>query len=139
MNRKKPRLAPDLAKRSDRLTATIAALKAQIQQILSSGEVAPKSCYVARYQVRQRQKVYWYYKLQATDAIFEQVTDSQKKSKYKHLGRAGSEEHIAAVMQVIRRTQIDELERTINFLTNSLLDLYHDTESEERPNHPELI
>ncbi len=137
MNRKKLKLAPDLAKRADRLTAIIAALKAQIQQILESGEVAPKGCYVARYQVRQRQKVYWYYKLQATDAIFEQVTDSKKKSKYKHLGRAGSEEHIAAVMQVIRRTQIDELERTINSLTNSLLDLYYDTESEERPNHPE--
>jgi hypothetical protein len=43
----------------------------------------------------------------------------KKKSKYKHLGRAGSEEHIAAVVQVFRRTQIDELDRTINSLTNS--------------------
>ncbi len=135
MNRQKPKLAPDLAKRADRLTATIATLKAQIQQIIDSGEVAPKGCYVARYQVRQRQKVYWYYKLQATDAIFEQATDSEKKSKYKHLGRAGSEEHIAAVMQVMRRTQIDELERTINSLANSLLDLYYDKESETLPDN----
>lgn len=44
MNRKKPKLAPDLAKRADRLTATIAALKAQIQQIFESGEAAPKGC-----------------------------------------------------------------------------------------------
>ena len=57
----------------------------------------------------------------------------QKKSKYKHLGRAGSEEHITAVVQVVRRSQIDELERTINSLTNSLLDLYYDGESEIIP------
>lgn len=79
MNRQKPKLAPDLAKRADRLTVTIATLKAQIQEIIDRGEVAPKGCYVARYQVRQRQKVYWYYKLQATDAIFEQATDSEKR------------------------------------------------------------
>lgn len=133
MNRHKPKLAPDLAKRAERLTATIAEVKVKIQQIFDEGEVAPKGCYVARYQVRQRQKVYWYYKLQATDEIFEQTKDRQKKSKYKHLGRAGSEEHIAAVVQVLRRTQIDELERTINSLTNSLLDLYYDGESETIP------
>lgn len=94
--------------------------------------MAPKGCYVARYQVRQ-QKIYWYYKLQATEPIFEQTKDRQKKSKYKHLGRAGSEEHITAVIQVVRRNQIDELERTINSLTNSLLDLYYDGESEIIP------
>ena len=79
------------------------------------------------------QKVYWYYKLQATEAIFEQATDRQKKSKYKHLGRAGSPEHITAVIQVVRRTQIDELERTINSLASSLLDLYYDGETEIIP------
>ena len=133
MNRHKPKLAPDLAKRAERLTATIAALKVKIQQIFHEGEVAPKGCYVARYQVRQRQKIYWYYKLQATEPIFEQATNRQKKSKYKHLGRAGSAEHITAVVQVARRTQIDELERTINSLTNSLLDLYYDGEIETIP------
>ena len=133
MNRHKPKIAPDLAKRAERLTATIAALKVKIQKFFDEGEVAPKSCYVARYQVRQRQKIYWYYKLQATEPIFEQATARQKKSKYKHLGRAGSVEHITAVVQVARRTQVDELERTINSLTNSLLDLYYDGEIESLP------
>ncbi len=133
MSRNIPKLSPNLASRAERLTATIAALKVKIQQVFDEGEVAPKGCYVARYQVRQRQKVYWYYKLQATEEIFEQAKDSKKKSKYKHLGRAGSEEHIAAVVQVARRTQIDELERTINSLANSLLDLYYDGESEVLP------
>ena len=133
MKHAKPKLAPNLAKRAERLTATIAALKVKIQQIYDEGEVSPKGCYVARYQVRQQQKIYWYYKLQATEPIFEQAKDPQKKSKYRHLGRAGSEEHITAVVQVVRRTQIDELERTINSLTNSLLDLYYDGESEIVP------
>lgn len=119
MNRHKPKLAPDLAKRAERLTATISALKVKIQQIFDEGEVAPNGCYVARYQVRQRQKIYWYYKLQATEPIFEEASDRQKKSKYKHLGRAFCVEHITAVVQVARRTQVDELERTINCLTNS--------------------
>lgn len=90
MNRHKPKLAPDLAKRAERLTATISALKVKVQKIFDEGEVAPKSCYVARYQVRQPHKIYWYYKLQGTEPIFEQATDRQKKSKYRHLGRAGS-------------------------------------------------
>lgn len=133
MKHAKPKLAPNLAKRAERLTATIAALKVKIQQIFDEGEVAPKGCYVARYQVRQQPKIYWYYKLQATEPIFEQTKDRQKKSKYKHLGRAGSVEHITAVIQVVRRNQIDELERTINSLTNSLLDLYYDGENEIIP------
>lgn len=41
--------------------------------------------------------------------------------------------HITAVVQVARRTQVDELERTINFLTNSLLDLYYEGEIEIIP------
>ena len=133
MNRASPRLALDLVKRAERLNASIPSLKVKIQQIFDEGEVAPKGCYVARYQVREKQKVYWYYKLQATDAIFEQATNSQKKSKYKHLGGAGSEEHITAVVQVTRRTIVDELDRTINSLTSSLLDLYYDGESETIP------
>ena len=133
MNRASPRLALDLVKISERLNASIPSLKVKIQQIFDEGEVAPKGCYVARYQVREKQKVYWYYKLQATDAIFEQATNSQKKSKYKHLGGAGSEEHITVVVQVTRRTIVDELDRTINSLTSSLLDLYYDRESETIP------
>lgn len=133
MNRASPKLAFDLAKRAEGLTATIAEVKVKIKQIFDEGEVAPKGCYVARYQVGQKHKVYWYYKLQTTEGIFEQATDSQKKSKYRHLGRAGSEEHMKAVVQVARRTLVDELERTINSLSSSLLDLYYDGESETIP------
>ncbi|WP_228061943.1 hypothetical protein [[Phormidium] sp. LEGE 05292] len=79
MKHTKPKLAPNLAKREERLTATIAALKVKIQQIYDEGEVSPQGCYVARYQVRQQQKIYWYYKLQATEPIFEQAFISPKE------------------------------------------------------------
>ena len=79
MKQAKQKLAPNLAKRAERLTTTITALKVKIQQIFDEGEVAPKECYVARYQVRQQQKIYWYYKLQATEPIFEQAFISSKE------------------------------------------------------------
>ncbi len=39
------------------------------------------------------------------EAIF--LTQSGEMSKYKHLGKAGSAAHIEAVLQVVRRTQIE--------------------------------
>lgn len=50
--------------------------------------------------------------------------DPNKLSKYKHLGKAGSPEHVNAVMQVQRRVQIDALQNTIDSLRQSWVDLY---------------
>nr|WP_245602812.1 hypothetical protein [Gloeothece verrucosa] len=41
-----------------------------------------------------------------------------------YLGKAGSEAHIDAVEKLTRRDLIDELERVINSLTESYLDIY---------------
>lgn len=57
--------AQDKLERFDRITAAIAALEQPKKLVFATGEVTPKGCVVARYQVRQQQKVYWYYKLQA--------------------------------------------------------------------------
>lgn len=129
MNRQKDQLDSERIRRADRIQVAIAALKKQIHYMERQGVVAPPDCYVARYQVRQQQRVYWYYKLQATDAIFEQATAKVKKSKYKHLGKGGTQAHIDAVMQVARRAQIDELQRAINSLSDSWLDILSGTES----------
>lgn len=85
---------------------------------------------MARYQVRQQQKVYWYYKLQAQTAIFPKVSDTKAKSKYKHLGKAGSEAYITAVMQMVRRSQIDEIQRAIDTLEQNKLDVGFDEEQQ---------
>ncbi|MFB2836769.1 transposase, partial [Floridanema evergladense] len=101
----------ELLASAERISVALAELKAQIQLLESSGEVAPDGCYVLRYQARGKQGTYWYYKLHATTPTF--PTKSGKKSKYKHLGKAGSDAHIEALMQVTRRTQIEILKRTI--------------------------
>jgi hypothetical protein len=56
----------DKLARFDRIRKAIAQLEKQQRQIVTQGELAPKAAWVARYQVRQNTKKYWYYKLQGT-------------------------------------------------------------------------
>ncbi len=121
--------------RAKQIKATIRKLKQQIQKIESSGEVAPPNCHVIRYQTKQNEKIYWYYKLQATEPIFPMATDNNKKSKYLYLGKAGSEAHLDAVEKVTRRGLIDELERTLNSLQESYLDICFGGETEPDPSY----
>jgi hypothetical protein len=110
-------------------------LKQKIQKIEAEGEVAPPRCHIIRYQTKQNQKIYWYYKLQANEPLFPTATDSNKKSKYLYLGKAGSEAHINAVEKVTRRSLIDELERVINCLQKSYLDVCFGGETEPDPSY----
>ena len=121
--------------RAKQIKATIRKLKRKLQKISSSGEVAPPHCHVIRYQTKQNQKIYWYYKLQAAEPIFPTATDENKKSKYLYLGKAGSEAHLDAVEKVTRRGLIDELERAINSLQESYLDVCFWGETEPDPSY----
>ncbi len=112
--------------RAERLLATIATLEAQIEKISASGEVAPPGCCLARYQARGKYKAYWYYKLQASEPIFVSKQGQGKLSRYKHLGAAGTQAHLDAVQMVLRRVQIDELQKAIDALKDSWSDLYSD-------------
>ena len=120
--------------RAERLLATIATLEEQIKSIRASGEVAPKGCHLARYQARGQYKAYWYYKLQAVEPIFTSKKGQGKPSRYKHLGAAGTPAHVDGVMMVIRRVQIDELQKSIDALKDSWSDLYSDI-SEQSDSH----
>jgi type VI protein secretion system component Hcp len=64
-----------------------------------------------------------------------QCPTSDKLSKYKHLGKAGTQEHIDAVMSVFRRSLGDEIHRLIYTLDNNcLLDISSGSEQEsEQP------
>ena len=116
--------------RFDRIKKAIVALEKQQKQILKQGELAPNGAWVARYQVRQNTKKYWYYKLQVPEPYFQCAT-SKKLSKYKHLGKAGTQAHIDAVMSVFRRTVWDEIQKIIHTLDDCLLDISSGTEQEE--------
>ena len=110
--------------RADRLLTTISLLEEQIKQISEDGEVAPSCCRLVRYKARGKYKAYWYYKLQASQPIFICKTNPNKLSRYKHLGSAGSQAHIDALMMVLRISQIDELQKTIDALRSCWSDLY---------------
>jgi hypothetical protein len=122
----------DKLARFDRIKKAIAQLEKQQRQILKQGELAPEAAWVARYQVRQNIKRYWYYKLQVPYPYFKSAT-SEKLSKYKHLGKAGTQAHIDAVMSVFRRTVIQEIQKIIHTLDNCLLDISSGSEQEEEP------
>lgn len=111
----------DATIRAKQIKSLIRSLKHKIKKIEQEGEVTPANCHIIRYQVKRNEKIHWYYKLQATESIFTMATDSQKTTKYKYLGRAGSEAHIEAVEKLTRRALIDELERVINSLQESYL------------------
>ena len=116
--------------RVKQIKSLIHSLKQKIKKIESEGQLAPTKCRIIRYQVKRNQKIHWYYKLQSPESIFPMATDSEKKTKYKYLGRAGSAAHIDAVEKLTRRNLIDELERVIKSLTEGYLDIYIGTETE---------
>ncbi len=97
---------PDQLTRADQLQAAIAVLQHEIHYIEAEGTVAPPGCRVMRYQLKRKNGCYWYYKLQALEPIFPTSSKSGRMSKYKHLGKAGSREHIAAVLNVARRSKL---------------------------------
>jgi hypothetical protein len=70
------------------------------------------------------------YKLQVPYPYFKSAT-SEKLSKYKHLGKAGTQSHIDAVMSVFRSTVIQEIQKIIHTLDNCLLDISSGSEQEE--------
>lgn len=120
----------DKLARFERIKKAITVLEKQQALLLKQGELAPEGAWVARYQVRQNLKKYWYYKLQVPIPYFQCAT-SDKLSKYKHLGKAGTQEHIDAVMSVFRRSVWDEIQRIIHTLDDCLLDISSGSEQEE--------
>ncbi len=120
----------DKLARFERIKKAITVLEKQQALLLKQGELAPEGAWVARYQVRQNLKKYWYYKLQVPIPYFQCAT-SDKLSKYKHLAKAGTTEHIDAVMSVFRRSVWDEIQRIIHTLDDCLLDISSGSEQEE--------
>ena len=121
----------DKLDRMQRLTEAIAEIESYLQFFDHKGQQADSGCWVVRYQVRQKDKIYWYYKLQADKPIFEQK-NSQSLSKYQHLGKAGTFAHVDAVMGVLRRTIVAELRSTLVSLKSCVVDIAYDEEHKSR-------
>jgi hypothetical protein len=119
--------------RAKQLQKLISKIKRQIRNIEKTGTVAPPTCNVIRYQIRQNQKIYYYYKLQSKHQIFPTVNSDPKLSKYLYLGKAGSSAYIEAIEQVTRRALIDELERVLGSLQEAYLNVCFDGEVKDDP------
>lgn len=120
----------DAQTRAKQIKALIRQLKQKIEKIEREGEVAPPHCHIIRYQIKQNQKIYWYYKLQSAEPIFPMASAPEQKTKYLYLGKVGSEAHIDAVEKMTRRSLIDELERVIHSLQEGYLDVCFGGETE---------
>lgn len=112
----------DLATRTDQLVSMIERLEKEIKEIQATGLVAPPGCWIVRYLAKGKKGTYWYYKLQATKAIFPTKTKG-KYTKYKHLGKAGSKAYLMAVEQVGTRAKIEGLQRAMDTLLQGSADL----------------
>ena len=95
------------------------------------GQQADVGCWVVRYQVRQKDKIYWYDKLQADRKIVEQK-NSESLSQDQHLGKAGTIPHVDAVMGVLRRTIVTELQSSLVSLKSCVIDIAYDEEHKSR-------
>ena len=122
----KPSPQEELSGRIDKVASLKERLEQQIQAIIASSAVAPGGCWIARYLAKGRKGFYWYYKLQATNPIFPTKTNG-KLSKYKHLGKAGSQAYLEALEQITARAKIEALARSIDTLNQGLKDLLEET------------
>ncbi|RAM48825.1 MAG: hypothetical protein C6Y22_25735 [Hapalosiphonaceae cyanobacterium JJU2] len=92
--------------------------------------VAPPNSWIVRYQVKGKYGIYWYYKLQSEQPEFP-TKDNRGKSRYKHLGKAGSPAYNEAITSMVRRAKIDALSRVINTIKQGWIDLYDETEKNQ--------
>ena len=116
----------DLHKRLDKVVSMKERLEREVVGIHESNQVAPTGCRIARYLAKGRKGFYCYYKLHAMTPIFPTLTDG-KLSKYKHLGKAGSQAYMDALEQITARTKIEALDRSIEALKQGLKDLVEET------------
>ena len=118
----------EITQPADRIREAIDALKCEKSEIEASGWVAPPDCHIARDQAKRAKYHYWYYQLRASSAVFPKANNKGEFSRFRHLGKAGSQAHIDGVNAVIRRAKIEHLTSAIEALYESWLDLYPDEE-----------
>lgn len=116
----------DLYERIKKVTSFKERLEQERQAVLATGCIAPSGCCIARYLAKGRKGYYWYYKLQASEPVFPKKSDG-KLSKYKHLGKAGSQEYLDALEQINRRTKVEALDRSLETIKQGLQDLLEET------------
>ena len=91
----------ELTQRADRIREAIDAFKREKSDLVAKGWVAPPDCHIVRYRAKGAKYHYWYYQLRASSAVFPKANKQGEFSRFKHLGKAGSQAHIDGVNAVI--------------------------------------
>ena len=121
----------DKLDRMQRWNEAIAEIESYLQCFEDKGQQADVGCWVVRYQVRQKDKIDWYDKLQGDRKRFEQKK-SESLSQYQYLGKAGTIPNVDAVMGVLRRTIVTELQSSLVSLKSCVIDIAYDEEHKSR-------
>jgi len=76
-----------------------------------------------------------WYSIKSVPKVIEQelISLTPRRAAWLDLGKAGSKEHIDAVIQVARRGKIDALQRAMSSLYESWLSLYEESQPESTP------
>lgn len=99
----------DLADRIEKVQALIDEISREIESISANSPVAPPNCGIVRFRAKGKGGAYWYYKWQSPQPIF--VTKKGNSSRYKYIGKAGSEAFLEAVEMMRNRTSISALQQ----------------------------
>mgnify|MGYP001420209269 CR=1 FL=1 len=111
----------DLADRIEKVIALIDEINGEIENIQANYPVAPPSCGIVRFRAKGKGGAYWYYKWQSPQPIF--ITKKGNSSRYKYIGKAGSEAFLEAIEMYRNRTKISALQQILHTLELGRLDL----------------
>lgn len=99
-------MSPNLLAERDRLLA-------EIQAIRDTGNVAPAGCTINTYIAKNSKgQGYEYLKLVAEQPIFTGAQGGRTRTQ--HLGKVGSDRHLAATLAIRRRNAIEQIQAQLN-------------------------
>ena len=118
---KKQQKQLDLTERIEKVNALIDKINLEIEQIKTNSNLAPDDSWLVRFRAKGKGGAYWYYKWQSDQAIF--LTKNGNYSRYKYVGKAGSQAFLEAVEMMKNRTKISALQQVLHTLELARLDL----------------
>lgn len=121
MSAKKQQKQLDLAERIEKVNALINEINSEIEQIKTNSNLAPDDSWLIRFRAKGKGGAYWYYKWQSDQAIF--LTKNGNYSRYKYVGKAGSQAFLEALEMMKNRTHICALQQVLHTLELARLDL----------------
>ena len=104
----------DLSEKLEKVNALIGEINSEIEQIKTNSNLASDDTWLVRFRAKGKGGAYWYYKWQSNQPIF--LTKNGNYSRYKYVGKAGSQAFLEAVEMMKNRTHISALQQVLHTL-----------------------